>query len=97
MYQLSLLFLNFYHKVILGPKCIYFQFRKKCMDNDYTNFKVHDFTIFLLPEFDGPHTKQKEHIQQCLLNSCNNSDYPPKKFMYRRVTCTKEKKQIIDA
>lgn len=39
------------------------------MDNEYTNFRAHAFTIFLLPEFDRPHTKQKGHIQQYLLNS----------------------------
>lgn len=33
------------------------------------NFKAHDFTIFLLSESDGPHTKQKGHIQQYLWNS----------------------------
>lgn len=39
------------------------------LNNEYTNFKAHDFTIFLLSEFDGPHTKQKGYIQQYLLNS----------------------------
>ena len=37
------------------------------MDNEYTNSKVHDFTIFL--QLDESHTKQEGPIQQHLLNS----------------------------
>lgn len=70
MYQLSLLFLKFYHKAIFVPKRLHFLFGGKIhVDNEYTNFKAHDFTIFLQTEFDGSHTGEKGHIQQYLLNS----------------------------
>lgn len=42
---------------------------KKCVDNECTNFKAHDFTIFLQLDLDEFHTKQEGHIQQYLLNS----------------------------
>lgn len=30
-----------------------------CVDNKYTNFKAHDFTTFVLLEFDGPQQNRR--------------------------------------